>query len=197
MVAIDTATADSAIALPEAGRRRIGRCPDCLANDLSEIEVLQAVAMSMGASGSSIGEMNVTPMIDILLVLLVIFMIIVPQVRYGLQTNVPQPPKQQEKQASQRTIVVQVQYLPNRPPAFKVNGMEMNDGVGGPAAERDLQQELTRVYATRAERVMFVKANGNVDFRWVAEAISIGKAAGANHIGLLTPDIEIGTARAG
>jgi len=120
------------------------------------------MAMSMGSSGGGMGEMNVTPMIDILLVLLVIFMIIVPQVRHGLGTDLPQPPpKHEQQQVSPRTIVVQILYHAGQAPAFKVNGTAINNGVGGLAAERDLQKELTAIYANRAERVMFVKADGD------------------------------------
>ena len=156
------------------------------------------MAMSTGAAGGGMGEMNVTPMIDILLVLLVIFMIIVPQVRHGLGTDLPQPPpKHEQQQVSPRTIVVQILYHPGQAPAFKVNDTTINNGVGGLAAERDLQKELTAIYANRAERVMFVKADGDVSFQSVADVISIGKSAGVNHIGLLTPKIEIGAGSAG
>ena len=155
------------------------------------------MAMSTGTSGGSMGEMNVTPMIDILLVLLVIFMIIVPQVRHGLPVDVPQPPKHQQQQVSQRTVVVQILYHAGLAPAFKINGTVINNGAGGPVAEQDLRQELTNIYANRAERVMFVKADGDVNFQSVADVISIGKAAGVNHIGLLTPQIEMAARAAG
>lgn len=155
------------------------------------------MAMSMGSSGSSIGDMNVTPMIDILLVLLVIFMIIVPQVRHGLAADVPQPPRHQQQQVSQRTIVVQILYHAGRAPTFKVNDTVIDNGAGGPAAEQDLLQELTNIYANRAQRVMFVKADGDVNFQSVADVISIGKAAGVNHVGLLTPDMEAAAKHAG
>ena len=81
------------------------------------------MAMSMGGGGSSMAEINVTPMIDILLVLLIIFMVIVPVTPKGLDALVPQPPKnpQQQQQPNDRTIVVQVLYRAGQPPAYKIN----------------------------------------------------------------------------
>ena len=151
------------------------------------------MAMSMGGSGS-MSEINVTPMIDILLVLLIIFMVIVPVTPRGLDALVPQPPKtpQQQQQPNDRTIVVQVLYRPGQAPAYKINDTDINNGVGGPAADRELQQKLTEIYANRAERVMFVKGDDNVDFRYIADVIDIGVSANVDHIGLMTPKIQAG-----
>jgi biopolymer transport protein TolR len=151
------------------------------------------MAMSMGASSGSMAEINVTPMIDILLVLLIIFMVIVPVTPNGLEALVPQPPKNpQQQQPNDRTIVVQVLYKPGQPPAYKINETDINNGVGGPSAERELQQKLTDIYANRAERVMFVKGDDQVNFQYVADVIDIGKAANVDHIGLMTPKIQEG-----
>jgi len=118
-------------------------------------------------------------------------MIIVPQVPNGLAAAVPQPPKKaQQNQPDQRAVVVQVQYRSGQPPAFKVNGDEIDNGSGGPAAERDLQNELTKIYLNRAERVMFIKSDGRVDFKWIAQVLSTAKVAGVDHVGLLTPGVQ-------
>ena len=144
------------------------------------------MSMSTGSSGSSMSEINMTPMIDILLVLLIIFMVIVPVTPKGLDALVPQPPKnpQQQQQQNDRTIVVQVLYRPGQAPAYKINEDDVNHS--------DLLQKLTDIYANRAERVMFVKGDDNVDFRYVAEVIDIGRAANVDHVGLMTPKIMAG-----
>jgi biopolymer transport protein ExbD len=68
----------------------------------------------------------------------------------------------------------------------------VNNGVGGPAAEKELLSRLTEIYANRAERIMFVKGDDNIDFRYVAEVIDIGRAANVDHVGLMTPKIMAG-----
>jgi biopolymer transport protein ExbD len=144
------------------------------------------MAFSTGGGGGAMGEINVTPMIDILLVLLIIFMVIVPATPKGLDALVPQPPKnpQQQQPQNDRTIVVQVLYRPGQTPAYKINDTDVNHG--------DLLGKLTDIYANRAERVMFVRGDDDVDFAYIADVIDIGKAANVDHIGLMTPKIQQG-----
>ena len=144
------------------------------------------MAMMGGGGGSSMADINVTPMIDILLVLLIIFMVIVPVTPKGLDALVPQPPKnpQQQQQPNDRTIVVQVLYRAGQPPSYKINETDVD--------HRDLLQKLTDIYANRAERVMFVRGDDDVNFAYVADVIDIAKAAGVDHIGLMTPKIQAG-----
>jgi biopolymer transport protein TolR len=142
------------------------------------------MSFSMGPAGS-MSEINVTPMIDILLVLLIIFMVIVPVTPKGLDALVPQPPKNpQQQQQNDRTIVVQVLYRPGQAPAYKINEVDVNHS--------ELESKLTEIYANRAERVMFVKGDDDVEFRYIADVIDIGKAANVDHIGLMTPKIQEG-----
>jgi biopolymer transport protein TolR len=146
------------------------------------------MSMSMGGSGSNMSEINVTPMIDILLVLLIIFMVIVPVAPRGLEALVPQPPKnpQQQPPNNDRTIVVQV--LCNSAscgsPLYKINETDVNHS--------ELLQKLQDIYANRAERVMFIKGDDNVNFAYIADVIDIGRAANVDHIGLMTPKIQAG-----
>jgi biopolymer transport protein TolR len=144
------------------------------------------MSMSTGGSSGAMGEINVTPMIDILLVLLIIFMVIVPVTPKGLDALVPQPPKnpQQQQQPNDRTIVVQVIYRAGQAPAYKINETDVN--------HVDLLPKLTEIYANRAERVMFVRGDDDVNFAYVADVIDIARAANVDHIGLMTPKIQQG-----
>lgn len=143
------------------------------------------MAMTTGSSGGAIGDINVTPMIDVLLVLLIIFMVIVPVVPKGLDALVPQPPKNPQQQPqNDRTIVVQVESAKNGPPTYKINET--------PYAKSELLQRLTDIYSNRAERVMFVKGDDDVNFSYIAEVIDIAHSANVDHIGLMTPKILAG-----
>ena len=151
------------------------------------------MSMTVGSGGGYSSDINMTPMIDILLVLLIIFMVIVPVTPKGLEALVPQPPKDRNQpQDLQRTIVVQVLHEAGKAPSYKINDTVINNGVGGPAAQKELLARLTEIYANRAERVMFVKGDDNVDFRNVAEVIDIGRSANVDHVGLMTPKIMAG-----
>ena len=144
------------------------------------------MAMTTGDGGGYSSDINVTPMIDVLLVLLIIFMVIVPVVPKGLDALVPQPPKDPTKTPPQndRTIVVQIIYNRGGAPTYKINETDVQ--------KRDLLPRLTEIYANRAERVMFVKGDDDVNFAYVAEVIDIGRAANVDHIGLMTPKILAG-----
>jgi biopolymer transport protein ExbD len=139
--------------------------------------------MSTGGGGSYSSDINVTPMIDILLVLLIIFMVIVPVVPKGLDALVPQPPKDPQKQQpnNDRTIVIQILHVAGGAPQYKINETPVN--------KSELLPKLTDIYANRAERIMFVKGDDDLNFAYVAEVIDIGRAANVDHIGLMTPKI--------
>ena len=134
----------------------------------------------------TLSELNVTPLLDLAFVLLIIFMAITPVSPRGLDALVPQPPKDKKQQPdNDRTIVVQITHRPGGgEPGYKINDTDVSHA--------DLQNKLSGIFATRAEKVMFVKGDPDLDFAPVADAIDIGKAAGVDHIGLMTPKVEAG-----
>jgi biopolymer transport protein TolR len=143
------------------------------------------MGMGGGSTGGAMSDMNVTPLIDVLLVLLIIFMVIVPVTPRGLETLVPQPPKEHhEEQQNDRTIVVQVRSNGAAAPSYLINETAF--------AKKDIEPKLSEIFATRQEKVMFVKGDKDLDFRNVAEVIDFGHQAGVDNIGLITPRVESG-----
>jgi biopolymer transport protein TolR len=135
--------------------------------------------MGMSVGGSKRGtfmEMNVVPLIDILLVLLVIFMVI-PNSR-GMKVQIPQQSPDPQPRPNLDVLVIQV---------LADGTLKLNQQT---VSRTGLRKRLQEIFRFRADRVAFVRGENPVEFQVVAQVIDDMHAAGISSVGLLTPELE-------
>jgi biopolymer transport protein ExbD len=136
----------------------------------------------MAGGGASRPQINVTPLIDVLLTLIIMFMLVVSMdPEYGEKAQIPQPnQKETEQQAQVRTVVIEVVSGHDQAPSVKLNQEDVR--------WEDLEARLARIYLSRVEKVAFVRGDADVDFQFVATVIDLAHHAGVQRIGLLTQE---------
>jgi biopolymer transport protein TolR len=155
--------------------------------------------LAFSGSDPSRPQMNVTPLIDVLLVLIIIFMVVVINERpTGLKAEIPQPapPVPNNVPLPDRTIVIRILRPPanEAKPASGKNGgansqphplVKINEEV---VTWDRLRERLREIFAIRVERIAFIEADDDIEFQEVAEVIATAKIAGVDRVGLLTED---------
>src|SRR6266404_7441195 len=129
------------------------------------------MAFSTAGGGPLRAEINITPMIDILLVLIIVFMVVVSMSQQkGLKAQIPQPAPDKPQPQPERTIVIQVAWRGDKlQPSLKIN----DDDVKWDK----LHHRLSEIFNQRMERVAFIRGDDDVDFQYVADAISIARVS--------------------
>ena len=140
------------------------------------------MTLNQSVSEGKVSEINVTPMIDVLLVLLIIFMLIVPTVSSGEAAMTPKPAKNDKPVNG--AVVLEVLKSSGTEDGFRINQQSVS--------LKELPGRLAAIYANRSDRTLFVKADDALAFARVATAIDMAHAAGVDRVGLLTPKVEAG-----
>jgi len=130
------------------------------------------MSMSTGGGGGLTNEPNVTPMIDVLLVLLIIFMLVVPMSRKAIDLQLPDPTEQQSSSNPPPQIVLEV--LPGN--RFAVNKEPLDKAT--------LPKRLKEIYDGRPEKIIFVKGDPKVKYSDVIFAMDVARGAGVKVIGV-------------
>ena len=141
------------------------------------------MSMTFGSRSAQAAEMNVTPLIDVLLVLIIIFMVVMPHHSHGEQADIPQPaPADSHVQPPDNNIVVQLlDGGEGKRPTLKINASELSYEVSWD----ELVPKMTGILASRASRIIFLKSDPDVQFEFVAQAVDLTRAAGAERVGLI------------
>lgn len=139
------------------------------------------MSMSAGSASAASSEINVTPLIDVLLVLLILFMVLVPAMPQGLVTALPQPGGSAAVHPRPRAIIVTILLDDHGRAAYRLGEESL--------PKSELSTKLASIYSTRApeERELFVQDDPRLEYGEVAKVIDLAHQAGVDRVGILTP----------
>ena len=136
------------------------------------------MSMTFGSQRSASSEINVTPMIDVLLVLLIIFMVVFPYQSIGERADIPQPSTRELITPPSKTIVIQIQQgVGSGRPTLRINEEQVS--------WENLGSRVGEIFSLRTDKVAFLKGDPEVTFQYIADALDIVHHAGVERVGLM------------
>jgi biopolymer transport protein ExbD len=132
------------------------------------------------AHNEAVADINITPLIDVMLVLLIIFMVVTPLAQKGLDIALPQASTQTtpQPQTTSNQVVLGIEDSPSGP-VITVNKSPVSN-------MEELDQRLKDIFQTRSDKTMFVRADGKIPYGRVVDAMDVAKGAGVERIGIIS-----------
>ena len=132
------------------------------------------MAMQLGGGGGVKSDINVTPLVDVMLVLLIIMMIVAPLLQQGVAVTLPKAINTTEKPETQEQTVLAI----TADKRLFVNAVQV--------AEQDLPKRINDILESKKEKIVIIKADEDVEYGAVMEAMDTLRAAGIEDMGLIT-----------
>lgn len=128
-------------------------------------------------SGSSLSEINIIPLVDIMLVLLIIFMVAAPMMQQGIQVDTPKTAEGPALNTSKEDLVLSIN---------KDGGIFLGNQTETSYSLQTLEEKLASIYENKKEKIIYIKADTTLDYGYVLQVMALCQKAGIEKVGMIT-----------